>query len=333
MIAQLPAALAAALEDEISESNAERLRTAAQSLSSAYRSRAGIPRTLSPLERGAYLAVRFPSTFAVASAVWRTFAGVSNAAKIETVADLGAGPGTASLAAREYLPTTTGFTLVERDPGWRATAERLARATQTGATFRNAALPSDLPPHDVIVACYALGEQPASEQASLAQTLCAAARNAIVVIEPGTPAGFALIRQIRDHAIEQGFKAAAPCTHNLACPMSPKDWCHQPVRVARAARHRAVKQAPLPFEDEKFSYVILTRDDPIRQSAGRIVRKPIKNPGHVHLDICTEGELKRISIGKSAGPAYRNARDAAWGEEWPSPQDESHPTGSLQSPI
>ena len=316
MIASLPAPLAAALEHEISESHDARLRTAAQSLSNAYRNRTGIPRTLSPLERAAYLAVRFPSTFAVATAVWRVLAGAVDVTSIETVADLGAGPGTASLAASGCLPATGRFTLIERDSGWRATAERLARATQTQATFRNAALTVDLAPHDAVVASYALGELPRDEVSGLIERLWANARQALIVIEPGTPAGFALIRHVREQAIAQGATAAAPCTHNLDCPMTTKDWCHQPVRVARAARHRAVKQAALSFEDEKFSYVILTRREPINRATGRVVRKPIRNPGHVHLDVCTEGELKRISVGKSAGAAYRTARNTAWGEVW-----------------
>lgn len=317
MIASLPNSLAAAIENEISASSAEGLRTAAQSLSRAYRSREGIPRRLSPIERAAYLAVRFPSTFAVADAVWRMFAGVVDTASVGTVADLGAGPGTAALAARGWLPATTGFTLVERDEGWRATADRLARAMHMRMTFRNAALSSDDPaPHDVIVACYALGELAQDERAKLTERLWANARQALVVIEPGTPAGFALIRQVREQAIAEGAKAAAPCTHSLTCPMTLKDWCHLPVRVARAALHRSVKQAPLPYEDEKFSYLILTRDEPSRRATGRIVRKPIKNPGHVHLDVCAAGELRRVTIGKSAGAAYRTARDASWGDAW-----------------
>lgn len=321
MIASLPEALAGVIEHEISESSASQLRAAAQALSQAYRSRSGIPRTLSPQERAAYLAVRFPSTFAVANAVWREFAQIAATAQIESVIDLGAGPGTASLAAREHLPQSASFTLLERDAGWRTTAERLARALRANTSFRNAALTTNIPTHDAVIACYALGELPAEERNALTGKLWAVARKALIVIEPGTPAGFTVVRQIREQALALGAFAAAPCTHDLACPMSTNDWCHQPVRVARAAKHRSAKQAPLPYEDEKYSYVILTREPPPRHASGRIVRKPIKNPGHVHLDVCTEGELKRISIGKSAGPNYRAARDAAWGETWPSVDD------------
>ena len=321
MTATLPDALAAALEHEILATRPGELRAAAQALSTAYRARTGIPRTLSPLERAAYLAVRFPSTFAVADTVWRRFARVISNDAIKTVVDLGSGPGTASLAARKHLPDTASFTLLERDAGWRTTAERLATATGTKVTFRNAPLTTSTDPHDIVVASYALGELPEAERSALTTHLWRFARMALVIIEPGTPAGFTLVHEIRAQALELGAHAAAPCTHDAACPMTANDWCHQPVRVARGAAHRSAKQAPLPYEDEKFSYVILTRDAPRRPSTGRIVRKPIKNPGHVHLDVCAEGELKRVSVGKSARSLYRAARDAVWGGNWPAIED------------
>ena len=98
----LPATLARAVETEIAGFPAREIRHAAQELSQSYRA-ARIHAALSPIDRAAYLAVRFPSTFAVADRVWRELAALIPSAEIRTLLDAGAGPGTASLAAHAHL--------------------------------------------------------------------------------------------------------------------------------------------------------------------------------------------------------------------------------------
>ena len=41
--------------------------------------------------------------------------------------------------------------------------------------------------------------------------------------------------------------------------LQPPDWCHFTQRLQRSRAHKQVKGAELPFEDEKFAYVALTR--------------------------------------------------------------------------
>jgi ribosomal protein RSM22 (predicted rRNA methylase) len=319
MIATLPEPLSRAIETEIAGISAPVLRNAAAALSGAYRGKTGIDKALSPVDRAAYLAVRFPSTFAVAKAVWRELEHVSPVMRVASVLDIGAGPGTASLASHEILDSGTRYTYLERDKGWLDPARRLAAACGSDPKIRHDALTRDTrhDPHDVVIASYALNELPPSERTSVIDALWHAAKTALIIIEPGTPKGFDVVRSTRESLIGQGAHAAAPCTHDAVCPMSVTDWCHRPERVARSATHRGAKQAQLGFEDEKFSFVILTRESPHRSSAGRIVRKPIRNPGHVHLNLCTSDGLRRVTVARSDGPPYRDARDAAWGETWP----------------
>lgn len=312
----LPDTLAEAVEAELGTHDPAAIRNAADALSRAYRGQGAISRVLSPVERAAYLAVRFPSTFASASVVWDRLAHAVEPAAIETILDVGAGPGTASLAAAEAF-SHARFLQGERDAGWRTVAERLAKASRISAKFQIAALPEAFPEHDVVVAAYALNELTATDATKAIEELWRSARKALVLVEPGTPKGFTIVEAARAQTIAAGGHAAAPCTHDDVCPMTTADWCHQPVRVARSQSHRAAKHGALPFEDEKFSYVIVTREPPRRMAPARIVRKPIRNAGHVHLDLCTDGALKRVTVTRSEKELYREARDAAWGDEWP----------------
>jgi ribosomal protein RSM22 (predicted rRNA methylase) len=319
MIATLPEPLALAIEAELEGHDSAAIRTAAAALSEAYRGRQAIARALSPIERAAYLAVRFPSTFASAAAVWRELASVCDLSHVRAVLDVGAGPGTASLAAHDVLPNTT-FHLFERDSGWRQTASSLAASLKLESTFRTGALLGALDPHDIVIAAYALNELPETERAKAIAALWSATRTALIVLEPGTPKGFAVCDMARAHALAAGAHAAAPCTHNGDCPMTTTDWCHRPVRVARSASHRSAKLGSLGYEDEKFSYVILTRDPPRRDAPARIVRKPIRNAGHVHLDLCDVHGLQRLTVGRRDKANYRDARNAEWGDVWPPDQ-------------
>jgi hypothetical protein len=42
-------------------------------------------------------------------------------------------------------------------------------------------------------------------------------------------------------------------------PLIAPDWCHFTQRLQRSRAHKHLKAADLPYEDEKFSYVILAR--------------------------------------------------------------------------
>lgn len=107
-----------------------------------------------------------------------------------------------------------------------------------------------------------LNELTAADRAALVDAAAGAAR-AVLIVEAGTPAGYARVIEARDRLIAAGFRVAAPCPHSAACPIVPgTDWCHFAARVSRSSLHRQVKSGSLAYEDEKFSYVAATRLPP-----------------------------------------------------------------------
>ena len=94
-----------------------------------------------------------------------------------------------------------------------------------------------------------------------------------------------------------------------------KDWCHFSQRLERSSEHRQLKGGGLGYEDEKFSYVVATRND-VTPAKERIVRHPRKHSGHVQLLLCTPRGLEERTITKSQKENYRKARKAEWGDEW-----------------
>jgi ribosomal protein RSM22 (predicted rRNA methylase) len=168
-----------------------------------------------------------------------------------------------------------------------------------------------MPAHDLVIVSYALGEL--RDPVSLIARAWAATEQALIVIEPGTPHHFAGVLAARDHLIHEGAFIAAPCPHAAACPMAGVDWCHMPARVERTSLHRRLKSGALPYEDEKFSYVIALRSQAGR-AQGRIVRRPEIQKGFVTLTLCTPEGLQRTGVPRSQHDAFKRARKATWGD-------------------
>jgi ribosomal protein RSM22 (predicted rRNA methylase) len=295
---------------------------AVSQLSARYRQPEGGAVRLDGTARLIYAAARMPATYAAALAAAERLREARPDLRFASLLDAGCGPGTAGFAAVAAFPDLVEATQSDLEPGWRPLAAQLAAATGHPALAAPRWLGGDLariafPPHDLVMAGYCFNEVPEDQIAPAARALWSATGQALIVVEPGTPRGFAALRTLREALTGLGAYVAAPCTHERACPISGKDWCHFSVRVARSARHRQLKQARLPYEDEKFSYVAFARTPPPARAQARIVRRPVAHAGHVTLDLCTEDGLVRNVVSRRDGALYKAARDADWGDPWP----------------
>src|SRR4026207_437228 len=105
-VISLPSSLAGAIAAEGGRLPVTDLVHAAQSLSTAYRRGGGaIPFALNDASRTAYLIVRLPATYAAVSTALSELDRVVDAAELRSCLDVGAGPGTASLAAHDLWPS------------------------------------------------------------------------------------------------------------------------------------------------------------------------------------------------------------------------------------
>ncbi|MGW0855053.1 small ribosomal subunit Rsm22 family protein [Streptomyces sp. NPDC002690] len=275
----------------------------------------------------AYAAYRMPATFEAVRAALDALREAAPEWEPATHTDVGGGTGAASWAVAGAWdgPETTvldwaepalalGRELAEAGgpPGLRAARWQRARI---GAGL-------ELAPTDLVTVSYVLKELTPAARTELVDAAATAAR-AVVVVEPGTPDGYARVIEARDRLIAAGLTVAAPCPHSAACPIEPgTDWCHFSARVSRSSLHRQVKGGTLSHEDEKFSYVVATRF-PARPVAARVTRRPQIRKGQVLLELCTRDEaLRRETVTKRHGALYRAARDTDWGDAWPPPQED-----------
>ena len=72
---------------------------------------------------------------------------------------------------------------------------------------------------DLVVASYMISEISESERGALADLMWHKTRDTLLVVEPGTPAGYARIIALRAQLIAAGAHVAAPCPHDGDCPL------------------------------------------------------------------------------------------------------------------
>jgi ribosomal protein RSM22 (predicted rRNA methylase) len=315
----LPADLRAVIDEALRGLPAKALAAAWAELSADYRSEvrtAGFHVSDDLLAR-AYLAARLPATYAASGAVFAALAERLPEFAPTQLLDVGAGSGAATLAATAQWPSLAQATLLEGSPAMARWGERLlALRPQLEAAWQHVDLRQQLPelPHyDLVVIAYVLNELAPELRSQLIDVLWLRA-DTLVIVEPGTPAGYARLMAVRARLLQQGATLIAPCPHTRPCPLVAPDWCHFAVRLPRSREHRLSKQAELGYEDEKYSYLALARRAAPGASA-RVLAPPQARRGLVQLKLCTpEGELVARTVSKREGARYQLARRLAWGE-------------------
>lgn len=318
----LPRNLRDALDAELRRIDQKRLARLTEGLIARYRGeRSGSDALLrSDEEVAAYAAYRLPATYAAVGAALAYLREQWPLDPPRSVLDVGAGPGTALWAARAAWPAIERASLLERDAHMLVLGQRLA-AWASDPVVRTAHWRQvdvlgewQAEPHDLVICAYVLNEIPDARRAELVARLWAAARAGLLLVEPGTPAGFGIIREARRQLIDAGGTVLAPCPHDGACPMPARDWCHFAQRFGRTQLQRATKSGTLPYEDEKFSYVAVARS-PAPAIVGRVIRRPRFLTGRVVLQLCTPDGLRTETVTRgSCRSAYRAARDLGWGD-------------------
>lgn len=285
--------LFSSIEGEIAAIPHQELKRGAKELMEAYLLRRASP----PLFHdrailAAYLAIRMPACYAAICHVLREF--LARGASLGKVLDYGAGPGTVAFAFDALLEAPPPLYALEISDPMRALGKRLTSPLSFVDWVEKP------PAVDTAFFSYSLGE---IGDISLPFKLGA---STLVAIEPGTPSGFKTILALREEGIKRGFFLIAPCPHTKKCPHP--SWCHFPARVERSRLHRLLKGGTLGFEDEKFSYLILSKQE-MPPSPPRIIAPPTLHRVHVELLLCSaEGKADEVRVARKEG------KKKGWGD-------------------
>lgn len=316
---ELPIGLRIAIENEIAGIKHEQLKQDAQMLSKKYRSESKDGRRLltSSNEAAAYSVVRMPATYgAVYTALKHTLSLIH--CDIESLIDVGAGTGAASWAADSLIPLKQIICL-ERERAMTQVGRRMmqegSQVLQDAKWMEYDLTTGEIPGKaDLVIASYVLNELTEEERIKAVDKLWQAADKIVLIVEPGTPEAYSQLKRLRGYMLDKGAHLVSPCPHEHSCQLPEDDWCHFACRIPRSKLHRQLKEGEVPYEDEKFAYLAIARQQ-YRKPEGRILRHPIIEKGRVTLDVCCSEGISKVNISKKQGDLYKKARKAQWGDE------------------
>jgi ribosomal protein RSM22 (predicted rRNA methylase) len=302
-------------------------RAAAQS--QRYRGGGGSQRIATADDVLAYAFTRLPATYAAVTAVFNATAETLPAFAPRTMLDVGAGPGTAAFAAVQAFETLADVRLIDANAGLRNLALTLMAEADSAAlrqvperqSYRHGDalnLLAEAEPADLVTASYVAGEIAAGDIAGgdlarFTQRLWAATAGALAIVMPGTPDGYACMLRMRADLVAAGAHVAAPCPHDRPCPLQPPDWCHFAQRLPRSRDHLLVKGADVPFEDEKFSYVVVSREKP-QPAHARVLAPPKVTKIAVTAKLCKEEGVVTETAARRDAEAWRRFKSWRWGD-------------------
>ena len=315
---ELPSLLRAGVDEILRDTPIADIKKAAEALSQRYRGeiRDGRLHLSERAAATAYLATRLPATYAAVRASLSAIADVRPEWSPQTLLDVGSGPGSVLWAARDQWPSIEHATMVEASEAIRQLGDELARESGARTSWIAADIQRGLPAlerAELVTLAYVLGELAPAAIDPLIEQLWDLSQDTLLVVEPGTPAGWQRILLVRDRLIALGAHLIAPCAHAARCPLVAPDWCHFSRRVARSRTHRLAKDADVPWEDEKFIYLAVSRT-PNDASAARVLARPRAASGAVRLKLCSPtGQVEERLVTKRQGADYKAARRVDWG--------------------
>jgi ribosomal protein RSM22 (predicted rRNA methylase) len=219
--------------------------------------------------------------------------------KSSTLIDLGAGPGTFSLAFREFVGQTVKIVQIETSSIMREQAKKLWDGLYSGETLLQSEYAKLIPEGDKFL----LFGHSANEMgpAQALRYIKDIQPDHILFIEPGTKDFFPQMLKIRDELIAEGFQILFPCPSSALCPLasSDNDWCHQFIHIKQNSEIERISQ--LVKKDRRhlpLTVHAFTRRNFATETTVRVIRVFPETKFSFEWEVCELNVVKRYQIMK-----------------------------------
>ena len=157
-------------------------------------------------------------------------------------------------------------------------------------------------------------------------------RPLVLVVEPGTPRGYAAVLAARSRLTAAGWHVLAPCPQDGACPVAARPGRLVPLRGAARPHGAAPPGQGRPARPRGREVLLRAGDAHAAWRPPGVGCCGIRSPARAWCSsrsATRAGSAERVVVTKRDPIAYRAARDASWGSPWPVPGSEPRPDVGL----
>ena len=303
----LPMKLQLKLAKILEDVKPSKLKSVQKNLTERYRTKSGSGKSLIETESDSilYALSRMPATFSVNLTLLDTLREQGFITNIKTAFDVGSGTGAGYFALSEF-DKDIKVTLFERDKNMISIFNRF----DTGKKVQKFDLVCDNfdEKADLVVSSYVLSELSDENRITAAKKLFNAAEKYLLLIDTGTPKVWKQMMKLKTELEKIGGFIVAPCMSGV-CGLE-NDYCQFYARVERSSVHRIIKEATLSYEDEKYFYLLITKQPHCQNAKFRIIRRPFINSNVTTLMLCGENGVEQKDYTKRNKEEYKKAKKA-----------------------
>jgi len=275
---------------------------------------------VTPIDIMSYALTRMPATYGSASFGLEELK--EYVSTIDNVIDIGSGTGSASIAT-SLLFNCPNIISIEREKEMMSLSKELCRDINPNIIYINDDfIGVDIEKFkniDLIVESYFLNELDDFCRRNSIYKILDISPKFILLVEPGTMKSFHMMKEIRSYILTNNYKVLGPCPHQEKCNYDNPNWCHFVSRISRSKLTKLIKGGDAPYEDEKFTYLLLVRNDidiENKYDFSRVLRHPYITKGRIELEVCTSsGNIEKRNITKSNKELFKIARKVSIGDK------------------
>lgn len=283
----------------------------------------------------AYSIARMPATYGAVKEASIQMLDLVKLNNIVSLIDVGAGTGAATLALVESLQEYTQIekiTCLEREDAMiqvgkslceEASNETIKKANWVKFDINHGVINQAKDDEknnknlqaDIVVTSYMLNEFSDDNVLGVVDKLWDMTTKVLLIVDPGTPKDHKRLIMIKNYLAQKGGTILAPCTCDTGCALNENDWCHFTCRIERTKLQKQVKQGDVPYEDEKFTYLVVLKENiNFDRNLSRVIRHPIIRANMVEVKLCQNGEIVNKIYTKKDKELYKQAKKAKVGD-------------------
>ena len=286
--------------------NKETLVSKRENLTQKYKTSQAVNKSVfeSNTDSAIYAISRMPSTYAVICTLIKDLIEQNKIEKVSSIIDIGSGTGSGYFACRELFEDID-VSLYERDKNMIDIFDKF----ETGINVKRFDfLRDDIENSaDLVMSNYVFSELNEEGRKIALEKMIKASNKYVLIVDTGTPRTYENFMKLKKMVFDMGYSIIAPC-FSQKCGLK-NDYCQFFARVERSSLLKMAKSAELSYEDEKYFYLLISKDiTSFDENQKRVIRRPQIKTNFVELKLCSNSGVVDEKFTKKDKVSYQKAK-------------------------